>query len=340
MEGIPYTVSARRDTGLYNAKLGIWLFLASEVMLFGGLFSAYVFLRLGAPEGTWPHGKLDILPGFINTGVLIFSSITVILAWTALKLREWKKFQIWMSVTLVCALMFMCIKAYEYNGKFHHFGLFIKEDAIGKYAQELVDSHAHVVYHPLSRTYEITGHVKNEAVLEEINALKALVEQEPTQAQRDKYTQQMNGLKIKLAVDEPKKLAGHEYHNPLKELVAEEHAEEVRTEENFSAETAEGNKATGHDHHPVVAISQGDIWRSGFFFPSYSAFFAIYYTLTGLHAIHVIGGSVVLAYFLFFGAKLYRKNPEHQANRVEVGGLFWHLVDLVWIFLFPILYLL
>ncbi len=49
---IPYEVSARPDTGLYNAKLGIWLFLASEVMLFGGLFSAYIFLRIGASTAT------------------------------------------------------------------------------------------------------------------------------------------------------------------------------------------------------------------------------------------------------------------------------------------------
>ena len=51
---IPYTVKDRPDTGLYNGKLGIWLFLASEVMLFGGLFSAYIFLRTGVD--TWPRG--------------------------------------------------------------------------------------------------------------------------------------------------------------------------------------------------------------------------------------------------------------------------------------------
>ena len=44
---IPFNVKERPDTGLYNGKLGIWLFLASEVMLFGGLFSAYIFLRTG-----------------------------------------------------------------------------------------------------------------------------------------------------------------------------------------------------------------------------------------------------------------------------------------------------
>ena len=50
---IPYTVTARPDTGLWNAKIGVWLFLASEVMLFGGLFSSYIFLRLGA-DYFWP----------------------------------------------------------------------------------------------------------------------------------------------------------------------------------------------------------------------------------------------------------------------------------------------
>ena len=49
---IPYNEELRPDTGLYNAKLGIWIFLASEVMLFGGLFSAYILLRVGAP--VWP----------------------------------------------------------------------------------------------------------------------------------------------------------------------------------------------------------------------------------------------------------------------------------------------
>ena len=48
---IPYTVSNRPDTGLWNAKIGIWLFLASEVMLFGGLFSAYIFLRIDCTAG-------------------------------------------------------------------------------------------------------------------------------------------------------------------------------------------------------------------------------------------------------------------------------------------------
>ena len=77
---IPYTVKERPDTGLYNAKLGIWLFLASEVMLFGALFSAYILLRVGATPGTWPKGLLNVPLGTLNTIVLIVSSVTVVMA--------------------------------------------------------------------------------------------------------------------------------------------------------------------------------------------------------------------------------------------------------------------
>jgi cytochrome c oxidase subunit 3 len=48
---------------------------------------------------------------------------------------------------------------------------------------------------------------------------------------------------------------------------------------------------------------------------------------------------LVLAWFWLCNGKLLKTNPEHLANRVEVGGLFWHFVDLVWIFLFPLLYI-
>ena len=91
---IPYTVSARPDTGLYNAKVGIWLFLASEVMLFGGLFSGYIFLRIYA-DYPWPERTLPVLPGLINTFILIGSSVTVVFAWVSLKLGQWRKNRVW-----------------------------------------------------------------------------------------------------------------------------------------------------------------------------------------------------------------------------------------------------
>ncbi len=200
MSSIPYIVEERPDTGLTNSKLGIWIFLASEVMLFGGLFSAYVFLRMAAPAGDFEYwgNKLSIPMATINTLVLISSSVTVIMAWASLKLKDFEKYKLYMGLTLLCSFIFLVIKYFEYTGKFHH------------------------------------------------------------------------GI-----------------------------------------------------------------------FPSSSTFMGIYFTLTGLHGLHIVGGIIVMGYmWLPIGCKLWETNPEQFTNRVEVAGLYWHFVDLVWIFLFPILYLL
>lgn len=196
----PYTVEERPETGLNNSKLGIWVFLASEVMLFGGLFSAYVFLRMAAPAGEFAYwgSKLSIPMATVNTMVLISSSVTVIMSWASLKMKDFEKYKMYMGLTLLCALIFLFIKYFEYTGKFHH------------------------------------------------------------------------GI-----------------------------------------------------------------------YPSSSTFMAIYFTLTGLHGLHIIGGMIVMGYFwLPAGNKMWHSEPEHFTNRIEVAGLYWHFVDLVWIFLFPVLYLL
>ena len=74
--------------------------------------------------------------------------------------------------------------------------------------------------------------------------------------------------------------------------------------------------------------------------PRTSTFLAIYFTLTGLHAAHVLGGMVVNTYLWGPGSAMWKSEPQRFTNRVEAAGLFWHFVDLVWIFLFPVLYLL
>ena len=124
---IPYTSKARPDTGLFNAKLGIWLFLASEVMLFGGLFSSYILLRVGADPGTWPQGLLNIPIGTFNTAVLITSSVTVVLAWSALQLGNFKAYRKFQAVTILCALGFLGIKSFEYSDKFTHYEIWFKD---------------------------------------------------------------------------------------------------------------------------------------------------------------------------------------------------------------------
>jgi len=289
---IPYTVTARPDTGLWNAKVGIWLFLASEVMLFGGLFSAYVFLRLDADPGSWPHGLLNVPVGTMNTGILIASSVTVVMAWASLKMRKFRAYWWYMLVTILCGVIFLAVKlVYEWPQKFDHFGAFIKKDKLEKYEQYL--GNHHLAERGLAPRREITGHLHNKEALHDENAKEYEIALDPVNA--DPTNPDM---------DRP-----HFLYVPPTEKMA--------------------------------SIEKEDVEYANMFLPKHSAYFASYFTITGLHGAHVLGGVIVFTYlWLPMGTKLYKRNPEHLANRVEVAGLFWHFVDLVWIFVFPLFYLL
>ena len=115
---IPYNVEERKDTGLYNSKLGIWLFLASEIMLFGALFSSYIILRSGDPLPFLAgQAKLNVPLATLNTAVLILSSVTFVMSWVSLKLKDISKFKIYMGITLLCSVLFLVIKYFEYESK-------------------------------------------------------------------------------------------------------------------------------------------------------------------------------------------------------------------------------
>ena len=191
---IPYTVEERPDTGLYNAKLGVWLFLASEVMLFGALFSTYVLLRVGAEA--WEHGAeiLNIPLGTVNTLILIASSVTMVMSWASLKIHNFAHYRLFMGLTLLCALAFLVIKGFEYGAKF--------------------------------------------------------------------------------------------------------------------------------EHH---------------LFPSTSTYMAIYFTMTGLHGLHVVIGMGLMIWLMIRTNR--REFGPNYYTPVELVGFYWHFVDLVWIYLFPLLYL-
>ncbi len=111
MEGIPYTVDVRPDTGLTNPKVGIWMFLASEVMLFGSLFSSYVLLRSGAEW--WPvQSEIVNIPlATLNTAILISSSVTMVMAWASLKLHDFGKYKLYMGLTFLCGVGFLVLNA-------------------------------------------------------------------------------------------------------------------------------------------------------------------------------------------------------------------------------------
>ena len=254
---IPYTIQARPDTGLYNAKLGIWLFLASEVMLFGGLFSAYVLLRVGAPDGYWPHGWLNVTLGTVNTLILALSAITTLLAWVACKNRQFGQFKFFHACTLALALSFLCVKMYEYHDKWIHYEIQLTDGRIAD------------------------GHLVSQ------NDKEVVIEGRYVSDEKDLY--------------------------------------DLRAQKNIPRDE--------------IKIERSLIKKMENYGPWHHTYLAIYFTLTGLHALHILGGSLVIGYLWGPGSRMYRKNPEQFTNRIEVSGLFWHFVDLVWIFLFPVLYL-
>lgn len=190
------TAIAETNTGISNAKLGTWSFLASEIMLFGGLISAYVILRSGSAHMVVPPRSMMGIPlATFNTFALITSSVTMVLALAAIQEGNIARFQRWLLCTIGGGVIFLCVKAYEYQHK----------------------------------------------------------------------------------------------------------------------------------------------WEEGITISS-NLFGSFYYTLTGLHVVHVTGGLFLMAYLLWAGTR-GEFTPESH-DRVECAGLYWHFVDLVWVILFPILYLL
>ena len=114
---IPYTASVRPDTGVTNQKLGMWLFLASEIMLFGSLFSSYALLRSGAMA--WPDQSsiVNVRLAAINTLVLIASSVTIVRSGAALRSGNVSRFRAFLATTALLGIVFLAIKSIEYRGE-------------------------------------------------------------------------------------------------------------------------------------------------------------------------------------------------------------------------------
>lgn len=112
MNTIPYTVERRPDTGVNNVKLGVWLFLASEVMLFGGLFSAYFTLRAGA--ASWAPLVSHRPIAFVNTALLLIAGAAFGFGIKAARTRSVAGFRRWTAAALIFATGFLVLKGLEY----------------------------------------------------------------------------------------------------------------------------------------------------------------------------------------------------------------------------------
>lgn len=101
------------------ATLGMWAFLATEVLFFGGLFAGYAAYRYVYPEA-WIEGSrhLSVLLGTVNTTVLLTSSLTVVLAIEAVQRGNQRQLVRWLLATIGLAIVFVAIKGWEYASKF------------------------------------------------------------------------------------------------------------------------------------------------------------------------------------------------------------------------------
>jgi cytochrome c oxidase subunit 3 len=147
MNGIAHTVSEHKDyTG---SKLGMWLFLFTEVLLFGGLFLVYaVYRATHTAEFHAAAAELDVVLGTVNTVVLLTSSLTMALAISAVQRGDRGVSVIFQAVTVLLGLLFLVNKYVEWRAKFHH-GLYPGSEEL------LARDHGQVLFFGLY--YAMTG---------------------------------------------------------------------------------------------------------------------------------------------------------------------------------------
>jgi cytochrome c oxidase subunit 3 len=272
-----------------SGKLGIWLFLTTEILMFSGLFCAYaVFRALDPKVFLYAHHYLSVELGALNTVVLIFSSFTMAWAVRAAQLGQTKLLVRLLSITLACAFIFLGVKFVEYKNKW--------EEALlpGKYFN-------------------------------------------PKEQPRDMYMPSLEGGKPgeKTPDSGGQPAADKTASAPASSASAPAPAGTVGEKSNIGP-AAIGPTGLSPLWLDRAKLKHDVIWHGPEPY-NVQLFFGIYFVMTGLHGIHVLAGMIVIGW-LIAKARKGIFGPDRFAA-VDFVGLYWHLVDLVWIFLFPLLYL-
>jgi cytochrome c oxidase subunit 3 len=252
-----------------SGKLGIWLFLATEILLFSGLFCAYAVFRANHPQVfAYAHLYLSKPLGALNTLILIFSSFTMAAAVRAAQLGATRWLVRLLAVTFVCAGAFLGVKFIEYKEKWEN------------------------------------GLLTGAAYRPEAPPPGAVIPQPAAKPQaKAAKPAPVDGLLIERSTIAPAAV-GPAGISPQ-----------------WLADKPAAPEGTWHGPEPN----------------NVQVFFGIYFVMTGLHGIHVLGGMAVIAWILM-RARRGEFGPQYFSP-VDFTGLYWHLVDLIWIFLFPLLYL-
>ncbi len=319
-----------------HSKLGMWLFLATEIMFFSAFIGAYIVLRAGSPG--WPTDAevthLRIWAGGLNTFVLILSSYFVVLALEGMKADNFAKARRYLGLTLLLACVFLGIKAYEYSGKFKYDILpgHIPETpqmAIDKSMREMKQ----VIDHRTIALSNSKPPAKEEPAKPDESVELAGVTDEKTEELAPPLEEQRQKLQSELGATDTsesrkKELTAYfaldaKYRELNKQALDESITLPAMNQE---LETLKKNPEYGAflaPIHHLQPIIYGNLFAS------------VYFLLTGFHALHVIIGMLLFVIVLLQGKRLSEKWNDY----VENIGLYWHFVDLVWIFLFPLIYI-
>jgi cytochrome c oxidase subunit 3 len=314
---------------LSNGKLFMWLFLSTEIMFFAALIGMYIVLRFGAV--TWPvtHAvHLSEPIGAFNTFVLICSSVSIVIALEASRANKASSAKFWITVTLALGTVFLVVKGFEYKAKFAH-GVFPNAPRSAIYEKPDVNYGSAVRL----RIREI-----DQKFAADINLLNAKAAADTAALGEKASADAKKRIEDKLAADLK---TVQDQQAKINDTLASKHVRDLMVSDNESKlvelaaaimplpppgshEMLHGLNDTEGLPFPLhlpVCIPGGNMWAS------------TYFTLTGFHALHVLVGLIVFAILLTMDLGIAR------AGTIENIGLYWHFVDLVWIFLFPLLYL-
>ena len=354
-----------------SGKLAIWFFLVQEILFFSGLFVAYILYRNHHPEiFAYAHHYLDVKWGAINTCVLIISSLTAAWSVRCAQMAQRRGLILCLVMTILCACGFMGIKYIEYMHKIHEGILFGNkfDPCISSGGAELLTRKDHcpgtkrsecragnIDLDPAApgwqvdcRAFELKGHLddKKQFVEESRTELEVCemvqehhgppeaenppcweIQQNPWVCKETEvaalvhygdHEHRWSDTKIALECKDAPPPGKLDLEKPLPQT-------RVPGESMF----AERKELTLHEREVEASMGPPP--------PHTNMFFSIYFAMTGLHGIHVLAG--IFVYLWLLRRAIRGDFTPDYFGPVDYAALYWHLVDLIWIFLFPLLYL-
>jgi len=375
------------------AKLGIWLFLATEILLFGGLFCGYAVFRANHEDlFVWGEQFLDERYGAANTAVLLISSLSMAMAITYVQKEMRRLAMACLGITFVCAAIFMAIKSVEYQHKFHDHllgGMAFYETS--DHGNDMGGDHAATVAAQGDATrgktfWNATCRSCHGATGEGIPGQGTVLNTSAFVRDHDdagllafiKVGRAANAPDSVLQLQMPPKGGNPMLKDPAimdiiaylrtlvipvapeGEVVIETGVEVAVVAPPVVVEPVEPKSFLDSIPRSTVPIamqpptglapeSASEAQRMAVYerpaVPQLDdkrpanahLFFGLYFLMTGLHGIHVVIGMIVLLWLMW---RLQRGDfTKRHYTAVECGGLYWHVVDVIWIFLFPLWYL-